>query len=162
MDPHRRTLAEGEPDAVEQAGGDAVGPTARALAAAAARDALTVQGATVVATMETEPASLFAGFGMSQNGGRMYFVEAADADTPIGPPTLPGPDGAPCAMGTAPYFAAKFRACPALQQYLHERPELARALADGAVSITYQMVEIPRPGGRPQLLTYDVDATAPA
>lgn len=103
-------------------------------------DALETQGADVVIAPDKSGSGRFDGAGYNAEARELIIGEAKGASARLSQSGRLLEDGTRAAQGSTLYFNDVWRHDPAIRQLLESRPDLAAGLADGTITVRYQLV----------------------
>lgn len=102
-------------------------------------DALESQGAEVVIPPSGVGPGQFDGAGYNAAAGELIVGEAKGASATLSQTGRLLPDGSRAAQGSTLYFNDVWRVDPAIAELLQRRPDIASGLADGSITVRYQL-----------------------
>ena len=102
-------------------------------------DAFEAQGAEVVVRPDGVGSGQFDGVGYNAERGELVVGEAKGGGARLSSTGRLLPDGSRAGQGSTLYFNEVWRLDPNIQQLLESRPDIAAGLADGSVTVRYQL-----------------------
>ncbi|WP_424467618.1 hypothetical protein [Pseudoclavibacter helvolus] len=107
----------------------------------AALDAIASQDATVVVDGSGGGKGTFDQVGLTNDGTTLIVTEAKGGTATLSKDGRVLPDGTRAPQGSTHYFNDVFQNDPNLAAYLRDNPHIAQGLADGSVTVSYQLVK---------------------